>query len=95
MIVVSAVLLWQVVRTGATGRKDKESGFSEFLSEVDAGNVHDAMIIGQEVRGKLKNDTPFHTTVPANYPDMYKTLARQGVCFIVKDTNGGSWPAGC
>jgi hypothetical protein len=44
VIVVSAVLLWQVVRTGTTGQKEQEIGFSEFLSQVDAGNVHDAML---------------------------------------------------
>ena len=36
------------------------------------------MFIGQEVHGKLKNDSPFHTTVPTNYPDMYKKLTGQG-----------------
>ncbi len=93
VIVVSAVLLWQVVRTGTTGQKDKEIGFSEFLSEVDSGNVHDAMFIGQEVRGKYKNDTAFHTIVPANYPDMYKKLTEKGVPYSFKDISSGSWPS--
>jgi cell division protease FtsH len=92
VIVVSAVLLWQVVRTGAAGQKEKEIGFSEFLAEVDNGNVHDVMFIGQEVRGKLKNDAPFHTIVPSNYPDMYRKLNEKGVPYGFKDISGGSWP---
>ena len=78
-----------------SGQKDKEIGFSEFLSEVDAGNVHDAMIIGQEVRGKLKNDTPFHTMRRPNYPDMYKTLRDKAVPFSVKDIRVDPGQAGC
>ena len=93
VIVVSAVLLWQVVRTGTTGQKEQEIGFSEFLSQVDAGNVHDAMFIGQEVKGKYKNDSQFHTIVPANYPDMYKKLTEKGVPYSFKDISGGSWPS--
>ena len=94
VIVVSAVLLWQVVRTGTTGPKDKEIGFSEFLSDVDSGNIKDATFTGQEVKGKLKDDSQFHTIVPANYPDMYKKLTEKGVPYSFKDISSGSWPAG-
>ena len=79
VIVLSGVLLWQVVKAGNSGAKEREINFSEFLSDVDQGNVSEVTITGQEVRGKFKNDKAgFHTTVPANYPDMYKILQRQG-----------------
>ena len=86
IIVVSAFLLWQVVKTGSNAQKEKEIGFSEFLTDVDQGNVHDVMFIGQEVRGKFKNpDSSFHTIVPANYPDTVSythldVYKRQGYC---------------
>ena len=35
--------------------------------------------------------TPFHTTIPANYPDMYKTLRDHGVNVIIKDQNANAW----
>ena len=95
VIVVSAILLWQVVRTGSNGQKEKEIGFSEFLADVDQSNVHDVVFIGQEVRGKFKTpDTPFHTIAPANFPDMYKALRDKGVNYSVKDISNGSWQAG-
>ena len=93
VIVVSAVLLWQVVRTGSTGQKEKEIGFSEFLSQVDAGKVREATFNMQEVKGKLTDDSLFHTTVPTNYPDMYKTLRDKGVAINIKDASAGSWPS--
>ena len=94
VIVVSAFLLWQVVKTGTNAQKEKEIGFSEFLTDVDQGNIHDVTFTGQEVKGKFKSpDSPFHTTAPANYPDMYKTLRDKGVPYSVKDISNGTWPS--
>jgi cell division protease FtsH len=93
VIVVSAVLLWQVVRTGSNAPKDKEINLSQFLTDVDQGKVREVTISGQEVRGKYGADnSAFHTTVPLTYPDMYKTLRDKGVSIIVKDITNGSWP---
>ncbi len=94
VIVLSGVLLWQVVKAGSTGTKEKEVNFSEFMSQVDQSNVQDVTIMGTEVHGKFRNDKnqQFHTTVPQNYPDMYKTLQAKGVNITVKDVQSGSWP---
>ncbi len=54
VIVLSGVLLWQVVKAGSSGTKEKAITFSEFLSSVDQGNVSEVTMIGQEVRGKFK-----------------------------------------
>ena len=34
----------------------------------------------------------FHTTVPANYPDMIKALQSKNVVMTFRDANSGSWP---
>jgi cell division protease FtsH len=94
VIVLSAFLLWQVMKSGASAQKDAEVTFSKFLTDVDQSDVSDVTIIGMEVRGKLKSDNSlFHTTVPANYPDMIKTLRDKGVSITVKDISNGSWPS--
>ena len=94
VIVVSAFLLWQVVRTGSGGPKEKEVNFSQFMSDVDQGLVREVVITSQDVKGKYKADnSPFHSTVPPNYPDMYKTLRDKGVSVNVKDITNGSWPS--
>jgi cell division protease FtsH len=92
VIVISAILLWQVVRTSSTGQKEKPINFSEFLTEVDQGNVSEVTITAQEVRGKFKNQTTFNTTAPANYPDMIKNLRDKGVNINIRDVTNGSWP---
>ena len=94
VILVSAFLLWQVVRQGTNSQKDKEINFSQFMTDVNQGNVRDVRIIGMEVRGKYKNDnSAFHTTVPPNYPDMYKILTDKGVVMEIKDISNGTWPS--
>ncbi len=93
VIILSAVLLWQVVKAGNTGQKDKEVNFSQFMSDVDQGNVKEVTISGMEVRGKYKNDNSgFHTTAPVNYPDMIRTLKDKGVSMTFHDINSGGWP---
>ncbi len=93
VIVLSGVLLWQVVRAGNNGVKEREINFSQFMSDVDQGKVKDVTLTGSEVRGQYNTEkAAFHTTVPANYPDMIKILRDKGVNITVKDVSGGGWP---
>jgi len=92
VIVLSAFLLWQVVRSNGGGQKEKTINFSEFLSEVDQGNVKDVTITAQEVRGQLKDGTAFNTVAPASYPDMIKDLRAKEVKITIRDVTNGSWP---
>jgi cell division protease FtsH len=93
VIVLSAFLLWQVMKAGSAGQKEKEVNFSQFLSDIDQGNVKEVTITGMEVRGKYRNDnSAFHTTAPVNYPDIYKMLRDKGVTMNIRDITSGSWP---
>ena len=93
VIALSAILLWQVMKAGSPGQKDKEVNFSQFMTDVDQGKVREVTITGMEVRGKyLTDNSPFHTTVPANYPDMIKMLRDKGVTMNIRDMSSGSWP---
>jgi cell division protease FtsH len=92
VIVLSAFLLWQVVRTGSSGaQKEQTIPFSQFLSDVDQGNVGEVTITAQEVRGKFKDGHLFNTTAPVNYPDMIKSLREKGVNINIHDVTNGSW----
>ncbi len=94
VIIVSAFLLWQVVRSGSNGQKDKEVNLSQFMSDVNQGLVREVTISGQEVRGKYKNDNSgFHLSIPVNYSDIYKTLLDKGVSVNIRDISNGTWPS--
>ena len=89
---VSALVLWTVIQQGRNGQKDVDVNFSQFMSDVDQGKVHDVTVDGQQVHGKLSDGSAFHTVAPAAYPDMIKSLRDKNVVVIIKDVNGGSWP---
>ena len=92
VILLSVGVLYEVIRAGGSGNKERDIKFSEFLSNVDQGNVQEVTVNGNEVRGSLRNDkAPFHTVVPPNYTDMYKTLHEKGVTVTVKDMSAGTW----
>ncbi len=86
-----ALLIWAVVRSN-TGERVREVTFSEFTSEVEKDNVREVTIIGTDVSGVLKKDNAkFRSTIPANYPDLYKSLQEKNVNVTIKDTSSGSW----
>jgi len=94
LIAISAVLLWQVVKSARDGQKDTELNVSQFMTDVDQGNIHELTVNGMEVRGKHKDGSAFHTTAPSNYftPEMLKALQSKGVNITFRDINSGSLP---
>jgi cell division protease FtsH len=94
LIGVSALLLWQVVKSARDGQKDQELTVTQFMSDVDQNNIREIEVYGMEVRGKHRDGSQFHTTAPTNYfsPEMLKNLHDKGVLIKFKDINSGSLP---
>jgi cell division protease FtsH len=91
VMAVTALLIWAVVKS-STGERVRDLTFTEFTNEVNKDNVRDVTIVGTDVTGTFKKDNShFKTTIPANYPDLYKTLQDKNVNVIIKDNSGSSW----
>ena len=96
VMLATAVLLWQVVKTG-TPNREQDLNFTRFMNEVDAGNVAEVTISGApnappEIHGKFKKDNQaFKTFAPMAYPDMIKSLRDRGVVINVKDVSSTSY----
>ena len=86
-----ALLLWVVVKQGHT-KPDRALNFSEFLTEVDSGDVRKVDINGSDIKGEFMNgkDT-FHTIAPANYPRLIDLLNDKKVQMTFSDNSGNSW----
>jgi cell division protease FtsH len=91
LIVLCAGVLYTVLKSANNGQKEAEVNFSQFMNEVDQGNVKEVTITGMEVRGKLQNGSPFHTTAQANDAVMSKALQDKKVSVTYRDMNNGSW----
>ncbi len=94
MLTVGCLLLgWKFVQTNMAPSKDKSISLSEMLSQVDDNKIDSVTVSGVDVTGKYKDASQgtFHTTIPQNYPDMYKDLRTAGVNVTIKDQNGSLW----
>ncbi len=91
VMAATALLLWAVVKSN-TGERIRDLTFTEFTNEVGKDNVREVTIAGTEVSGLLKKDNAkFRTTIPANYPDLYKSLLEKNVNITNKENSGSSW----
>jgi cell division protease FtsH len=91
VMVVTALLIWAVVRS-STGEHVSNYTFTQFVNQVDGGNVQEVTVAGTDVTGVLKKDNAkFKTTIPPNYPDLYKDLLSKDVRVTVKSESGNSW----
>jgi cell division protease FtsH len=85
-----ALLLFMVVHN-SQGQNPEALSFTEFMSRVDGGSVADATIDTNDVTGKLKDGRQYKTTIPINYPDVYKEFRDKGVALTVKPVNSSTW----
>ena len=98
VIVLSASLLWQVVRSGGTP-KIPEISYSAFLSQVESGNVVEVTIRKNQVTSRCRDNNKcpagygtFTVTVPTSQEGMLQILHQNKVEIVVKDQGDDSWP---
>ncbi|MEO8870024.1 MAG: ATP-dependent zinc metalloprotease FtsH [Granulicella sp.] len=89
-MITCLVCLWQFVK-GSNAGPDKGISLTQLLNDADQGKVAEVTVNGSEVTGHYADKSLFHTTIPANYPDMYKTLRDHGVNINIKDQNSSAW----
>jgi len=92
VVLIAAVLcLWTLVSKNMGGQHDQAISYSDLLHKAQDGKIKDVVIDGNTVTGHLTNNDQFHTTVPANDPEMYPLLMSHGVSITNKDQNGNYW----
>jgi cell division protease FtsH len=92
VVLIAAVLcLWTLVSKSMGGQHDQSISYSDLLHRAKDGKIKDVVIDGNTVTGHLTNNDQFHTTVPANDPEMYPLLMDHGVSITNKDQNGNYW----
>ncbi len=69
----------------------KEINFSQFIDEVERGNINEVTIEGNQLKGKYTDGTAFKSVAPSQYDDLVKILRENNVIIEVKDTNRSPW----
>jgi cell division protease FtsH len=70
--------------------KEPEIIFSDFLNQVDKGQVAEATIQGNLIKGDTVGGDHFKVNAP-DYPDLVKTLREKGVKIAAKPAEGDPW----
>jgi cell division protease FtsH len=72
-------------------KKETSLKFSEFIQQVDNGQVQDATIVGYDIKGHFTSREPFRTTAPPDYPDYIKALLAKKVQVTVERDQTPAW----
>ena len=83
VMLCTAVLLWKAVNA-KSGDKIETLSFSDFMSQVEQGNVQEVTATGQQIEGESTSGT-FKSTIPQDYPKVFDLLTSQGVKVNVND----------
>jgi len=96
-IVMLAVLLWTLVSKSGQSAREEEPSYSEFMAQVDRGNVKDVVMYlspsSYEIEGEWREPSKkFRTTIfKESAPDLAKTLRDKQVLITVKEVNRADW----
>ena len=65
--------------------------FSEFMDQVEQGQVNEVVISGDNISGKYVDGKAFQTTAPPKDPDLIKSLRQKSVRIVVVAPEETSW----
>jgi len=91
VIVLSAFLLWQVVRAGPETNL-REISYSDFVARVESGSVATVKISRSEIIVDSRDGTRFRVVPPPGQDGMLRSLQDKKVEIWFRDTPTGSWP---
>ena len=79
------VALFNIFQNPGAASRGNEIGYTEFLEQVDSGQIKEATIKGQRVSGEFADKSRrFSVVTPPNHPDLVDRLLKKGVKVNVK-----------
>ena len=78
------VSLFNFFQGSPTGSNAREINFSQFVAEVEAGNVEEVVISGDSITGKFADGRRFSSYAPPNDPTLINRLTERGVSITAK-----------
>jgi cell division protease FtsH len=89
-ILATAVLLYGVAQHTVSVR-EQVFPFSQFLQEIERGNVKEVTIAESDVKGKLANNESFKTVLPIKYPELINMLRDKKVVITGERPTQSPW----
>jgi cell division protease FtsH len=88
-LVVAVVMIWNFSTQFQTG--DNAVSFSEFVRMVDAGQVENVTLAGNEVTGSTTSGESFRTFAPPQYEGLVNKLVERDVAVSAREATGSPW----
>lgn len=88
VIGLSMILLFNIFNQSQP--VEKELIFSEFIAQVERGEVAEVTLKGSDIRGRLTDGTLFHTFAPED-PELVPSLRKQGVRIAARPVEQNPW----
>ena len=89
VLVVVVVLIWNFSTRFQTG--DNAMPFSEFIRQVDSGQVDSVTLTGNEVTGTTSDGSNFRTFAPPQYEGLVNKLVERDVAVTATEAAGSPW----
>ena len=88
VLVVGVVLIWNVSQFQTM---DDAMPFSEFLRQVDAGEVESVELAGNEISGILRGGARFRSYAPPQYEGLVNGLVERDVAVTARESATSPW----
>ena len=88
VLLVGVVLIWNVSQFQAM---DDAMPFSEFLRQVDAGEVESVELAGNEISGSLRGGARFRSYAPPQYEGLVNRLVERDVAVTARESATSPW----
>ena len=89
VLVVVVVLIWNVSTQFQTA--DASLPFSEFLRQVDSGEVQSVELAGNEITGTMSGGNRFRTYAPPQYEGLVNRLVERDVAVEAREAANSPW----
>ena len=83
------IVLYSLLQT--PGAVKREINFSEFMDEVERGNINEVTITGSQLKGKFTDGQEFKSVAPTQYDELVRILREHNIIITVKDTSRSPW----
>jgi cell division protease FtsH len=83
------IVLYSLLQTPSAVKR--EINFSDFMDEVEKGNINEVTITGSQIKGTFTDGQAFKSVVLLQYDEFVKILREHNVIMTVKDTNRNPW----
>ena len=92
VILFSAVMLWQVVKSANQSPQVSEISYSQFINQINAGSITQVRISKTRVRGTRSDGSVFQVVVPESQDEMLADLEAKGAeIWYMEPQDTGTW----